>query len=121
MECVISYKEEKISFHDEPVMSFCFDVKHNIIKLTFERYYSLKLNSWINKECTLIVSDWEFSTSSLFQLNSIKVDESLEKNIGILIEIFSIKQTRETLQITAERLDSKIICLNFKLPKINFF
>lgn len=113
---IIKYNGKNISFHDEPVKVFCFDILNNIIKINFIRYFNIELNKWINNECQLIIKNWEKANSNIHGSDKV---ESLEKNINILVEILSIDDKKNVLSIVSERIDGKVVTLYFYNPEIS--
>lgn len=118
MNVSINYKDKSISFHDNPVKEFCYDIFNGAIKMKFCNYYDINLKCLVDKECDFIISNWEKVKTSVYKKDSDEILEKIENNIGILVEIFEIDFKDKTLIMTAEKIDGKIITFYFENPII---
>lgn len=92
------------TFDDEVMNRFVYDEANKRIELSFEGYYDVVNEEGINRECVLIIEQWDKAMSKRYPSNKF---ENIEGNFGIISMIVSMEVMKENICMVVSTINSQ--------------
>ena len=105
-----------MSFDDEVVSAFLYDMKNNRIEVHFESYHDLVKNQSMETPCVLVIENWK---DAMRKLSKDSKYEKLDNHISSFSMILWMEKQGSDLKLAVNTLDGRYIDLQFISPVVS--
>lgn len=107
------------SFDDLIPYKFSYDSENKEIIISYDSYYDIVNEKFIEERCAIIISNWKSAKSRNCASSSLRYGD-LEENLGIFSLILGVVYENNILHLAVSTIDNRDISLEFINPNIFF-